>query len=241
MKVTVINIAMERLTIELMIFAGTVVTVDDRCFIVCAGVPLILCIMVRTRFNILVLVFSSVKWHSLVHVVVLNSARRLRLNLVEQLVILVLYISHQSLSMVMGHIMVVAVVITTVSIQPTVFIIGALNLATMVLSFSVLLVVERGRVIDTMVQDILLLCKVRVEVWKLVSSFLVIRVVRCFIVWTILVMHDFLACVQRMMINMVLVAMLVRPEQLLVTGLSLRFLDSMTIMVNLMMRSHILL
>ena len=160
------HIAMERLTVELMILTRPVVSVNDRSLVIVPAIiktisfkspihkvrvgKLVLCPMKRQ--NCLVL-----------DIVMLDTTGCLRLNLMEKLVIFMLDIALKSLSPILFHIEIVIATSVVASIEAAALIVCTLDLAPVVLVLAILLIVVRCRPVHPMVHHVLLPRMVRLE------------------------------------------------------------------------------
>lgn len=155
--------------------------------------------------------------HSRVHVVMLNAMRSLSLNLMEKLVIFMLDITHDSRSLIFLWIIVLIAMSAILLIESTMFVEVALDLAAMVGTLAVLLIMVRRRSHLPMVKHVLLTGPIRLKEGQVVA--LIFDPID---VWShlserpVLMVHDFFTLEASVVIDMILPAMLVGPEQLLV-------------------------
>lgn len=164
-QVAMKHIAMERLFVKLVVLACSMVSVNYgrsvfRSIFV-PGVIEIREIILKSIFHVVrvsELMLFSVKWHSFVHIMMLNSMGCLCFNFMEKLVIFVLDILHEACVLMLMNISVEITVVSILeSIKSDVLVVGTLDLATMVERFTVLLVKMRSRSIVSMFKNILLL------------------------------------------------------------------------------------
>ena len=111
-----------------------------------------------------------VQGHCLVGVVVFNAVGSFSLDLMVELIVLMLNIAHQPLTTMMLDIIVVVLVVPVESVKASMLIETALNLPTVVLCFSIVLIVVWCRSVLTVVEDVLCLGEVGLEKRKLVAS-----------------------------------------------------------------------
>ena len=150
----------------------------------------------------------------------LNTTGRLRLNLMEKLVIFMLDIALESLSPILFHIEIVIATAVIASVEAAALIVCALDLAAVVLVLTILLIVVRRRPVHPMVHHVLLPGMVRLKQRQIVPFIYWLNSVYQLSEGTVF-MVDYLVAlvVPRMMVDMVLPAVLVGPEQLLIGGL----------------------
>ena len=153
-------------------------------------------------------------------IVMLDTTRRLRLDLMEKLVIFMLDIALKSLSPILFHIEIVIATSVVGSVEAAALIVCALDLAPMVIVLAILLVMMRRRPVHPMVHHVLLPSMVRLKQRQIVPFIYWLNIVYLLSEGTVLMMDDLVALVEpRMMVDMVLPAVLDGPEQLLIGGL----------------------
>ena len=221
-QIAVGHIAMEWLSVELVVLTRPMVSVNDRSFVkVPVGMESIASKILLNEVRVgEVVLFPMKRQHRLVSIVMFDTTGRLRLNLMEKLVIFMLDIAHESLSIMLVHIEIVIATPVVDSVEAAVLVVVALDLSAVVEMLAILLVMVRDWLVHPMVQHILLPRTLRLKERQIIS----------FVHWvlisdhhlgerTVLMVHDLIALEPRMVIDIVLSAVLVGPKQLLVGGL----------------------
>ena len=209
---------MEWLAVKLMVFTLSAIAVDLGCTVIVPLGSVMLLISIDVLLREVVMgdfVLFTVQRDCLVgHVTVLGSTLGRSINLVEELIILRLYISHEFLpAAIKFHVILlisvsyVRVVVLTLSVEVRCFNFGAVDLLIVIE-----LVVMRVRPLITSSKDIFFRSAVLIEV-RIVTGHVLINIVAVSFTLNVLVVDNLLAMVGSVTLD---ASMLIGPEELLV-------------------------